>query len=116
MALASRVKIEINGQEVKDFFFSHYAPNNAILCVAGDVETDNVKLLAEKWFGNIERREIKKRNLPKEPKQIKAKELRVERDVPNDELVKAFHMCNRLDPDYQATDLISDLLSNGEHR
>ncbi len=40
-------------QEVKDFFYKHYTPSNAILTVAGNVSVDQVKQLAEKWFGDI---------------------------------------------------------------
>ena len=40
-------------QDVKDFFFKHYTPANAILTVAGNVNTNEVKTMAEKWFGNI---------------------------------------------------------------
>ena len=41
-------------QDVKNFFFKHYRPVNAILSVAGNVTTEQVKTLAEKWFGAIE--------------------------------------------------------------
>ena len=37
--------------DVKNFFFKHYRPNNAILVVAGNVTVEKVKELAEKWFG-----------------------------------------------------------------
>ena len=39
--------------DVKNFFFKHYRPINAILVVAGNVKTENIKRLAEKWFGDI---------------------------------------------------------------
>ena len=101
-------------QDVKEFFYSHYAPNNAVMVVAGDVETDEIKKLAEKWFGDIERRNIKPRNLPKEPKQTEPRTLTVKKDVPYHAIYKAYHMCDRLHPDYHATDLLSDVLSNGD--
>ena len=41
-------------QDVKNFFFKHYRPVNAILVVAGNVTVDRVKTLAEKWFEPIE--------------------------------------------------------------
>jgi len=104
---------EATMQDVKDFFFAHYGPNNAVLAVAGDVKTEDVKALAEKWFGSIERRNVPVRNLPKEPKQTEARELTVHRDVPIDALYKAYHTCSRTHADYHATDLISDVLSNG---
>jgi predicted Zn-dependent peptidase len=100
--------------DVKSFFFSHYAPNNAILCLSGNVEVDEVKRLAEKWFGPIPSREVKPRSLPKEPNQTEPQLLEVTRDVPYDSIYMAFHMCNRTHADYPATDLLSDVLSNGK--
>jgi len=100
-------------EEVKAFFYKHYAPNNAILVVAGDVDVAEIKALSEKWFAPIERRDVPVRNLPKEPRQTKARKLEVERDVPVDVLYKAFHMCARTHKDFYATDLISDVLSRG---
>ena len=100
-------------EEVKTFFYKHYAPNNAILVVAGDVDAAEIKSLSQKWFAPIERRDVPVRNLPKEPRQTKARKLEVERDVPVDVLYKAFHMCARTHKDFYATDLISDVLSRG---
>ncbi len=100
--------------DVKNFFYSHYAPNNAVLTVAGDVTTEQVQALSEKWFGDIERREIKKRSYDQEPIQNEYRFLKVERDVPADALQMAFQMCDRLAPEYYATDLLSDVLSNGK--
>jgi zinc protease len=100
--------------DVKEFFFHHYAPNNAILVVAGNVTEEEVRILSNKWFGPIEKRNVKKRKLPKEPVQKEYRELSVEREVPYDSLTMAYHMCGRLDKDYYVYDLLSDILSNGK--
>ena len=42
-------------QELKDFFMRWYGPNNAYLVVAGDVDTEEVVQLAQKYFGPIPR-------------------------------------------------------------
>lgn len=101
-------------EEVKDFFYKHYAPNNAILTVAGNVDIKTVKNLAEKWFAPLPKREIAKRDLPQEPKQIKKREKIAEKPVPFDAIYKSWHMCGRNHPDYHATDLISDMLGTGK--
>lgn len=101
-------------QDVKDFFYRFYAPNNAILVVAGNVETKQIEILANKWFGNIEKRNVIPRNLPQEPEQTKARISQLERDVPFDAIYKAYHMCSKQDKDFYAYDLISDILSNGK--
>jgi predicted Zn-dependent peptidase len=99
--------------DVKSFFKKHYCPANAILVVAGNVEFENVKLLAEKWFEPIESGFKLTRNLPAEPKQTQARFQQVERDVPVSSIYKAYHMCSRYDKDYHATDILSDILSRG---
>ena len=101
-------------QDVKDFYKKYYNPNNAILTVAGDVSTDEIHRLSEKWFGPIEPGMILNRNLPKEPRQTEVRSLKVERDVPFDGLYKTYHMCARNHDAYHTTDLISDILSNGD--
>lgn len=100
--------------EVKSFFYKYYAPNNAILVVAGNITTKDIKALAEKWFGSIEKRDVPIRKLPKEPVQKKERKLSIESNVPFDAIYKTYHMCARNDKNYHATDLISDLLSNGK--
>ena len=100
-------------QEVEDFFFSFYAPNNAILAVTGNITFEEAVRLAEKWFGPIPRRELIKRNLPAEPQQTEERRLTVERNVPIESLYMAFRMCDRMHPDYYAYDILSDILSNG---
>src|SRR6478736_3442724 len=53
-------------EDVKEFFFHHYVPDNAVLVVAGNVTTDQVKQLSEKWFGPIPSGKVKERKLPAE--------------------------------------------------
>ncbi|WKK76117.1 pitrilysin family protein [Marivirga salinae] len=100
--------------DVKDFFFTHYRPNNAYLVVAGNVDTEQIKELVDKWFGEIPSGEKRERKLPAEPKQEKAKFLEVEADVPVDALYKAYHMPAKNDDKYYATDLMSDILGRGK--
>ncbi|RPD50985.1 M16 family metallopeptidase [Paracnuella aquatica] len=100
-------------QDVKDFFFRFYRPNNAILVVAGNVTTEQVRELAEKWFGPIEAGEPYVRNLPGEPAQAAARKLEVFAKVPLDSLYKCWHIFSRTDPRYYAADLITEVLGGG---
>lgn len=99
--------------EVRDFFYRHYAPNNAVLAVSGNITWEETVRLTQKWFGPIPRREVPVRQLPQEPEQTEERRLTVERPVPLDALFMAFRMCRRDDPDYYAFDILSDILSNG---
>lgn len=100
-------------QDVKNFFFKHYTPSNAILVVAGNVETEKVLQLSEKWFGSIPAGEKYVRQLPREPAQTEARRLEVKADVPLDAFVKTWHMPSRLERGYYVTDLITDILGGG---
>ncbi len=100
-------------QDVKDFFFKHYTPVNAILVVAGNITAEKVKELAEKWFGSIPPGEKYRRLLPAEPVQTVARKMEVKADVPLDALYKSWHITSRLDKRYYATELITEILSGG---
>lgn len=100
-------------EDVKNFFFKHYRPVNAVLVVAGNVTTEKVKELAEKWFGDIPSGEKYVRSLPPEPEQTVERRSEIKAKVPLDALYKCWHMGSRLDKSYHATDLLTDILSGG---
>lgn len=100
-------------QDVKNFFYKHYTPLNAILVVAGNITVEAVKELAEKWFGDIPSGEKYNRNLPQEAAQQEERRMTVHRKVPMDAIYKTWHMCGRRDNDYYATDLLADILGGG---
>ncbi|HEX6892255.1 MAG TPA: pitrilysin family protein [Chryseolinea sp.] len=100
-------------QDVKDFFFKYYVPNNAVMAVAGNVTIDQVKKLSEKWFGPIPRG-VKSRNLSAEPAQNEKRLLTVSAKVPANAFYKAYHMPGRFHNDYYSIDLLSDILSRGQ--
>jgi predicted Zn-dependent peptidase len=100
-------------EDVKAFFFKHYRPVNAVLAVAGNVSTEQVKELAEKWFGEIPSGEKYVRKVDAEPNQQDARVQTMYADVPLDALYKAWHMAGRLTLPYYATDLITEIMGNG---
>lgn len=100
--------------DVKAFFKKHYTPQNAILVVGGNVKTEDVKRLAEKWFEPIPSGEKYNRNLIQEEKQTESRFETVKANVPLNAIYVAFKMPGRLDEDYYAFDLLSDILSGGK--
>jgi zinc protease len=99
--------------DVKAFFFKHYRPVNAVLCVAGNVTTEQVKELSQKWFGGIPEGDKYTRSLPTELPQTEARQETVHADVPLDALYKAWHMGGRLSEPYYAADLITEIMGSG---
>ncbi|HEX8546844.1 MAG TPA: pitrilysin family protein [Cytophagaceae bacterium] len=105
---------DANIQDVKDFFYKYYIPNNAIMVVAGDVSTEQIKRLSEKWFGPIPAGKKYKRQLPIEPKQTTARSLEMAAKVPLDGLYKVYHMEGKISPTFYTADLIGDMLGRGK--
>ena len=99
--------------DVKEFFFRFYRPNNAVLVVAGRTNAEEVRQLAEKWFGDIPAGKAKERLLPQEPKQAIFKHSNKIADVPMNAIYMAFHVPERTHPDYYAINLLSDILCHG---
>ncbi len=101
-------------EEVKAFFQKHYTPQNAVLSVAGNITTDEVRELASKWFGPIPAGNRYERQLPKEPAQQQPRQETLKGEVPFDAIYKAYHTYSREKQGYYAVDLISDILSQGD--
>ena len=101
-------------EDVRHFFHRHYSPSNAILVVAGQVTFDQAKALTEKWFGPIPAGNKYVRNLPQEPTRNAAKVLEHRANVPLTGIYKTYLMPGRLEANYYATDLVSDILGRGK--
>ncbi|MEQ9424405.1 MAG: pitrilysin family protein [Cyclobacteriaceae bacterium] len=100
--------------DVRDFFFRYYRPNNAIMVVAGNVEFDEVKRLSEKYFEPIPAGEKNQRDIPKETSQTEERITETASDVPLNAIHKVFHMPARGADNYHSADLLSDLLGRGK--
>ncbi|MCE3008199.1 MAG: insulinase family protein [Bacteroidetes bacterium] len=101
-------------QDIKDFFYRFYAPNNATLVVSGGIKAAEVMRLAEKWFGPIPARDVKRPKRVKEPWQAEARQISVEREVPFDAVYRAYPCPARTDEAYYAADMITDLLTGSK--
>lgn len=106
---------EATMEDVKAFFDKHYSPKNAILCVAGNFELDEIKEKVNHWFGDIPTKDKPLRSLPKEEPQTEFREKTIEREVPADAFYYGFKMSGKEEGlDYYTADLISDILGRGK--
>ncbi|NJN41056.1 MAG: insulinase family protein [Flammeovirgaceae bacterium] len=101
-------------EDVKDFFFRFYRPDNATLVVAGNVTTKQIKRLAEKWFGPIPPGRIERSKLVLEDYNTGKKFIEVKANVPADAFYMTYLMPGRFESSYYATDLLSDVLGRGD--
>jgi predicted Zn-dependent peptidase len=101
--------------DVKQFFDSYYAPNNAVLVVSGDTTADEVMKLAEKHFGAIPSRTAPPRPDIKEPAQTAEKSF-----TESDKLARTpalafgYHLPDRMTKDFFALTLLDPLLVSDE--
>lgn len=102
-------------KDVKQFFDTYYAPNNATMAIVGDVNADEMVKLVEKYFSSIPRVDAPKRPDLSEPKQTKAKyELMEDKQAQVPAFWMAWKAPGRREKDFYALNLLQNILSTGE--
>lgn len=101
-------------EDVRDFFYRYYLPNNAVLAVAGNVTVSEVERLARKWFGDIPAGNASSKDFPAEPLQTEARLLYHEANVPIKTLYKAYHTPEKHTRGQYALDLFGDIFGKGQ--
>lgn len=104
---------EVTLSEVRDFFHTWYRPNNAIICVAGNIDPQQVLSRIEAWFGQIPAGQNVLVPAILDPIQTSRREIITTDNVPLPALYMGFRCPGRLEPGYYAADLITDILANG---
>lgn len=106
--------LRVTDDDVRHWFYSHYAPNNAVLAVAGNVEPARLREMVEKWFADIPRRNIATRNMPSHVWRCRTEHVRrVAERVPSPLVVIGFPMAGYNQPGYTEADILTDILAAG---
>ena len=100
-------------EDLQRYFETYYAPNNAVVVITGDVEYENVKKLAEEYFGPIPAQDPPREVHTVEPPQLGEKRLVVDKSVSSPNLMMAYHVPETGAEDYYALELMNAILSNG---
>jgi len=101
--------------EFKAYFKKYYVPNNAVLVIAGDIDTKKAKKLATYYFKDIPRGEDVVRNFPKETpitETINAKAYDTNIQIPA--IIASYRMPGFKERDAYVLDMISSYLSGGK--
>ncbi len=106
---------QLSQDDAEAFYADHYAPNNAILIVAGDVEPDDVRALAERHYGTIPANpDIEPRMRPQEPPQLAERRITYEDPRVAQPYVVRTYLAPERDPDDQreaaALQLLAEIL------
>jgi predicted Zn-dependent peptidase len=100
-------------QDVKDFFATHYTPDNLTIGIVGDVDPVQVKVMAEAYFGRFPRRTTAAEPpIPVEPPQTETRSVTLA--LPSQPwYLEGYHIPSFTDPDYVVYDILGAILSNG---
>ncbi len=111
-ALGTRPSFEkTTAAMLKDFFSTWYAPNNAILVVAGDVDPESVLAEVRKLFSGIPAKKLPARpEIHLQP--VEARSLALPSDFPVGLVLVSFRLPGYGDPDFAAAEVLADVLSS----
>ncbi|HEY4955099.1 MAG TPA: pitrilysin family protein [Gemmatimonadaceae bacterium] len=100
--------------DVKAFFTTYYAPNNAVLVVSGDMEPSTARALVKKYFAAIPMQPQPAREPIDEPRQVSEKRSSKEDKLaPRPALAIGYHVPPRWTTDWFAFGLIDQILAQG---
>jgi len=104
--------INLTRQDVSDFFETYYGGSNITIAIVGDVNPQQVKQMAESYFGRFPLTVKPAKLNVVEPKQQETKEIIVE--YPSQPwYFEGYHIPDSNHPDYVVYDIIGSILSNG---
>jgi predicted Zn-dependent peptidase len=102
----------IDRRELTDYHEKYYAPNNATACIVGNVDVEQVRKMAKKYFGKIKAQDPPNPVETREPKQRGERRVTVEHDA-NPALKIGWHKPIYPDPEAVVFDVITSVLSGG---
>lgn len=102
----------LNRKKAEEFFRIHYAPNNSVMVIVGDINVEKTIKLIEKYFGGIPSQPLPDEVTVKEPAQEGERRIEVEFDA-EPQMMIGFHKPTIPNFDDYVLDMISAILSNG---
>jgi zinc protease len=101
--------------DVRNFFKTYYAPNNAVLTVVGDVDVAEVKKMVEKHFAGIPSQPMPARVDLTEPAQTKEKRVSQTDKLANlPALATGYHVPPQSSPDFPAMALLAQIMQGDD--
>lgn len=103
----------ISVEKANEFYRTYYAPNNAVLVIAGDIQPAKVKKLVEKYYSHLKEQPLLDRQRPAEPAQRAIRSYETARDVQNLQFVVAYHVPKTGTEESYALDLLANIMGFG---
>lgn len=103
----------ISRQDIVAFHDQYFAPNNAIMSVAGDISRKELKALLDKYLGAWQQKVMPSRPLPAVAAQSKPLVIRVNKDLSQANIMLGHLGITRENPDYYAVLIMNYILGGG---
>ena len=101
-------------EQLRDFYRTYYAPNNATMIVVGAVEPERIFALAERKIGVIPAQPAPRAITTVEPKQEGERRVVVRKSGQTPIVAMAYHSVAAKDADAPAVELLSAILADGD--
>lgn len=101
-------------EDVLNYYHTFYAPNNAVLVIVGDFDTDNMMKLVKKYYGEIKPGTPPPPVTTVEPKQLGTKRVQIIKEAQSPSFIMVYHAPKFTDPDYYPMSIIETVLLGGE--
>ncbi len=95
------------------YFETYYAPNNGVVVLVGAVDFNEVRQLAQKYFGPILAQKPPRPVHTQEPPQLGEKRVAVSKDVATPYLMIVYHVPETKSEDYYTLELLNSILASG---
>ncbi len=105
----NRVTVE----KANEFYRMYYAPNNAVLVIAGDIKPAEVKKLVHKYYGPLRSQEVKRKELPQEPPQKAIRSYQTTKNIQSLQFAVGYHVPKSGSEEAYALDLLANILGGG---
>lgn len=100
-------------EQLESYFEDFYRPDNIILAIVGDVNTEDVLDGVKRYYGSVSMDQTQKRRIPEEPIQEKLKYLQMNGDITQTYLKIGFHIPGQLNQDFFALDVLAHIMGYG---
>ena len=100
--------------DLQQFYRAHYAPNNATVVVAGDLDVCETLALISSAYGGMSPQPVEQRTRAAEPQQREARIQRLPLQVRAPQLAVAYHIPGQMDPAHQGVEILANAICGGE--
>lgn len=101
-------------EKANEFYKTYYSPNNAVIVVAGDFDSQKALRLIQKYYGHMKAARIPEKSMPTEPAQSAPRSQFISKDVQNVTFTMAYHTPKAGTDEAYALDLLANIMGYGD--